>query len=128
MKSALIDVSACSLERAHERKRWEEEQPDEIYTPSARRLPSELRRFEYPADCEVRRVRHRGLALLSNKRKIPVGTPLTGEYVGFRWVSEVKWEVLFGPMSVGIFDLRRNQMIGRRYRRQGRKMVYSNTW
>jgi transposase InsO family protein len=102
--------------------------PDEIYAPSPRRLPSELPQFEYPADCEVRRVRRRGLALLSNKRKIPVGSPLVGEYVAFRWISEVKWEVLFGSMSVGIFDLRRNQMLGRRYRRLGRKAVYASTW
>jgi hypothetical protein len=84
--------------------------------------------LEYPADCEIRRVQRSGVALLTNKRKIPVGKALAGELIAFRWVSEVKWEVLLGPVTIGIFDLRRNMMIGRRNSKHGRKLVYTSTW
>jgi hypothetical protein len=91
-------------------------------------MPSELSQLEYPADCEVRRVQRRGVALLANKRRIPVGRALAGEQVAFRWVSEVKWAVLFGPITIGIFDLRRNLMIARLHSRQGRKLIYDSNW
>jgi hypothetical protein len=56
------------------------------------------------------------------------GFTLAGERIAFRWVSEVKWEVLFGPATIGILDLRRSLMIGRRKSRHGRKLIYDNTW
>jgi hypothetical protein len=48
-------------------------------------VPSELTQLEYPANCEIRRVQRSGVALLTNKGKIPVGKALAGERVGFRW-------------------------------------------
>jgi putative transposase len=102
--------------------------PDDVYVKSKRRPPTVIEPFEYPADCEIRRVRSTGVALLFNRRKIPVGSALAGERVAFRWVSDVRWEVLYGPVTVGIYDLRRAQMIGRNKPRHGRKLVHANNW
>jgi transposase InsO family protein len=87
--------------------------PDELYAPSPRRPPASLERFEYPPDCEVRRVQVHGFVRLTSLRRIFIGTPLAGEWVAFRWLSGQKWEVLYGPLTLGIYDLMRSKMIGR---------------
>jgi transposase InsO family protein len=102
--------------------------PNDLYVPSKTRLPTVIKPFDYPANCEIRRVRWNGVALLGNRRKIRVGSALAGEQVAFRWVSGMRWEVLYGPITVGIYDLRRDQMIGRTKLNHGRKMVHSTNW
>ena len=95
--------------------------PDELYVRSARREPRLLESFSYPPDCEVRRVSWDGFADLS-KRKVWVGKVLAGEALAFRWIYEQKWEVRYGPVTLGIYDVLRNQLLGP-MRRKPRKDV-----
>ena len=64
--------------------------PDELYKPSNRRLPIRIEPFEYPPDCEVRKVWCDGSAPLA-RRKVKVGQALAGQNVAFRWVCDQKW-------------------------------------
>lgn len=92
--------------------------PDEVYLPSTRRVPTHLEPFEYPTTFEVRTVRSDGIALMA-RRRVKIGKPLAGKRVAFGWVSDTKWEIRYGPLTLGILDLRTQQMIGRRHSKRG---------
>jgi putative transposase len=101
--------------------------PNDVYSRSTRLLPKQLEPFEYPPDCQVRRVRADGLALLG-RRKVKVGTALAGQSVAFRWLGDTNWEIHFGPITLGILDLRTEEIIGRRHSKRGPPFREAPLW
>jgi transposase InsO family protein len=99
--------------------------PNQVYRASPRRMPGTLEPLSYPLDCEIRRVRRDGSAHLTRTRSVAVGKALAGEWIAFRWLAEQKWEVRFGPITVGIFDFSRKKMIGPAPGRMGRKPIHT---
>lgn len=101
--------------------------PNDVYLPSTRLLPRRLEPFSYPPNCEVRRVRGDGIALLG-RRRVKVSKTLAGHSVAFRWICDTKWEVRYGPITLGIFDLRTHQVIGRRHSKRGPPFREAPLW
>jgi len=101
--------------------------PNDIYSPSPRLLPNQLEPFEYAPECEVRRVRLDGLALLGRK-KVKVGTALARQSVAFRFIGDTRWEVCYGPVSLGIVDTRTGEIIGRRVSKRGHPYREAPHW
>lgn len=93
--------------------------PNDVYSKSPRRFRAKLPPFMYPDDCEVCRVWSNGSIRLG-KRRLHLGLPLAGERVGMRWIRDQKWEVLLGPVTVGIFDLLRRSLVSSQPRQNGR--------
>lgn len=101
--------------------------PNDFYQQSSRRLPTRIEPFEYPPDCEVRKVWSDGSAALT-RRKVKVGQALAGQDVAFRWVCDQRWEVRYGPVTLGIFDVLRDQMIGPKRTKAGTKLKEETPW
>jgi transposase InsO family protein len=94
-------------ERPHEALNMET--PREFYEPSDRKFPNRLPELEYPADAEVRRVRHCGAAKWRG-RYIYIGKPLTGEKIAFTESEDGEWTINFGTVQLGVWDARTNQV------------------
>jgi len=101
--------------------------PDELYKPSTRRVLTRIQPFEDSPDCEVRRVWWDGSARLAS-RKVNVGQALAGQNVAFRWLCHQKWEVRYGPVSLGIYDALRDHMVGPKWRKAGPKLKEEALW
>lgn len=90
-------------ERPHESLK--QETPASRYRPSPRRMPARLPELEYPGHYRVIHVSSHGVAY-SFGRFIYVGHLLTGERVGLDEIDNGIWNVYFGPVCLGHFDVR----------------------
>lgn len=79
--------------------------PAQVYQPSSRAYPRRLIRFRYPEAEAVRQVRHNG-ELQWRGAFIYVSAALAGERVGLHQLPDGHWELIFGPLTLGVLDER----------------------
>lgn len=102
-------------ERPHEA--LGQQPPGRLYRPSACGYTGRLRSPEYAETATVRQVRSNGEIKWRGER-VFLGEPLVGEPVGLSPIAEGEWQVMYGPIELGVLDER-----GRlRQRRQRRSM------
>ena len=77
--------------------------PDDVYRPSSRRLPGELREQTYPPHFEVRKVAQDS-TIRWKARKVFVTSLIHYDYVGLEEVGEDLWSVFYGPLHLGWLD------------------------
>jgi hypothetical protein len=77
--------------------------PASHYTPSERSYPARLEDPEYPADYQLRRVRHTG-EIKWQGEALFLSETLSNEVVGLVETDEGDAEVYFGPMMLGLID------------------------
>lgn len=79
--------------------------PAKYYQPSAREYPKTLPQPEYPEYFVVRQVRSSGV-VYANAGQVYVSHLLTGEQVGLEEVEDGVWDIYFGPIRLGSYNLR----------------------
>jgi putative transposase len=94
--------------------------PDSLYKPSTKRMPLLVASFSYPF-CETRIVAEDGTVPWGMGRLF-IATALANEVVGMQRVGEHYWEILFGPITIGILDERQRHRGLIRYRVDHRKV------
>jgi transposase InsO family protein len=94
--------------------------PASIHLPSTRHLPPLVAPFAYPF-CETRLVADDG-TIQWGLGRLFITTALANEVVGLQPVSEHYWEILFGPITIGILDERQRHRGLIRYRVDHRKV------
>jgi len=75
--------------------------PAEVYDFSPRAMPAKLPQHEYPAEFEVRRVRHDGY-MKWHGGSVFVGEAMRDELVGAKAVEEGVWQLHLGPVLLGV--------------------------
>lgn len=90
-------------ERPHEG--IEMKRPADLYQPSSRSLPTEIREPEYPLHDQTRTVNRGGHVLFEGRgTSFFLGYALVGEVVGLREVDDGRWLVSFATLDLGTFD------------------------
>ena len=79
--------------------------PARCYRPSPRGYPSRVRAPEYAGDIDVRRVRSNGQIKWHGKR-VFISEALIGEPIGLEQIDDVRWQVLFCSMRLGVINER----------------------
>lgn len=127
LKQEVISPARASLRAQQEafdrfRGSYNEERPHEalggkppgtIYAPSEREYPEVLPSLEYPSECLVRRVWSSGSFKLRG-RKYFLSEALEGEEIGLLQVGEQRYQVLFGPLDLGVLDEEGGRIQGHR--------------
>ena len=90
-------------ERPHES--LEQKVPASQYRPSTRPMPEKLPELEYPGHFRVNLVHHSGIINHQGHRVYIAGL-LKGERVGVEETADGVWDVYFGPLRLGSFDMR----------------------
>jgi putative transposase len=75
------------------------------YEPSLRSMPERPRELQRGDGFEVRRVRPDG-KLSFNGHRLPVGSLLASQPLGLKPVDDDEWEVLYGPLPIGVLLVR----------------------
>lgn len=89
-------------ERPHEA--LAQDTPSMHYRHSERAYPEHLPELEYPTHYRLKRVSPGGVIYLAN-RMVYLTHVLAGETVGLCQLDEQAWDVYFGPVRLGGFDL-----------------------
>jgi transposase InsO family protein len=84
--------------------------PGDLYVPSPRLYPEQLRPLEYAADCVVRTVHGHGDIRWAGDR-IFVSEALRGHRLGLRHLTDRHWTVYFGCLEVGYLDERQWRLV-----------------
>ena len=79
--------------------------PASQYRPSTRPMPEKLPELEYPGHFRVNLVHHSGIINHQGHRVYIAGL-LKGERVGVEETADGVWDVYFGPLRLGSFDMR----------------------
>ena len=95
-------------ERPHEALRMNV--PAELYRPSDRPYPKNLKSFVYPGHYEVRKVSSNG-GVRWNARWLWVSQILGGLHIGFEEVDHEAWDVYFGPILLGRFFEKKGRIL-----------------
>jgi transposase InsO family protein len=82
-----------------------QQQPATLYRASPRKLPRQLPDPEYPAHFEIARTYPNGVISFHGTQWYLSGC-LKNEIVGLEQVGDGRWRVDFGPVPLGILDLR----------------------
>ncbi|MEJ2202272.1 MAG: IS481 family transposase [Desulfuromonadaceae bacterium] len=90
-------------ERPHEG--LDQKPPATQYSSSTRSMPDRLPELEYPAYYKVALVHHSGIIQHQGHRVYVAGL-LQGEKVGVEETADGVWDVYFGPLRLGSFDMR----------------------
>ena len=90
-------------ERPHES--LGQEPPASRYQPSARPMPEQLPELEYPGHYWMIRVSSNGVVYFLGDM-LYVGNVLKGEHVGMEEIDDGIWDVYFGPVRLGGFNMR----------------------
>jgi transposase InsO family protein len=81
------------------------ETPGSLYTPSARVMPERTPKPEYPAHCQVRRVRANGIVYFRD-RSLFLSEVLSGLDVAFEEVADRLWSLYFYDVLLARLDER----------------------
>jgi putative transposase len=87
--------------------------PAARYIPSRRVYPSQLPQLEYPAHFRVERVYPNGVISFCETQWY-LSNCLAGELVGLEEVDDDRWKVSFGPIELGVLDVRNAKAHGYR--------------
>ena len=98
-------------ERPHEA--LADDTPASRYEPSPRAYPRQLPHPEYPAHFRVERVYPNGVISLRETQWYLTNC-LAGELVGLEEVDDDRWRVSFGPIELGVLDVRNAKARGAR--------------
>ena len=98
-------------ERPHEALAYET--PAAQYEPSPRAYPRQLPQPEYPAHFRVERAYPNGV-ISFRETQWYLTNCLAGELVGLEEVDENRWTVYFGPVELGVLDVRNAKARGPR--------------
>jgi len=79
--------------------------PADLYWPSARPMPERLPELDYPGHVQVKLVHYNGIIHHQGHRVYIAGL-LKGEHVGIEETTDGTWDVYFGPVRLGHFDMR----------------------
>ena len=79
--------------------------PEDVYVPSTRPYPTKLRDPEYPDEFFLDRVGTDG-ALRFQGTTARISTVLAGQLVGLQRLEGRTWEVFFGPVYLGVWNLK----------------------
>ena len=90
-------------ERPHEG--LEQQTPSSQYQQSPRCMPEKLPDLEYPGHFRTNLVHHSGVINHQGHRVYIAGL-LNGEHVGLEEIADGVWDVYFGPLRLGSFDMR----------------------
>ena len=101
-------------ERPHEALR--DETPASCYERSPRAYPRQLPPLEYPSHFRVERAYPNGV-ISFRETQWYLTNCLAGELVGLEEVDDDRWKVHFGPIELGVLDVRNAK--GRGYRQFG---------
>ncbi len=82
--------------------------PRSCYRPSTRPYPEKLPEVAYPSYFQSQKVAANGVVYWSSLR-IYIGYLLAGERVGLEETGDGLWDVHFGPVHIGRFDVRQTQ-------------------
>ncbi len=77
--------------------------PAQHYRPSLRQYPTKLREPDYGDGVEIRRVRRRGY-IKWNGTLVFLSETLINEPVGIRQIADRRWDVSYGPITLGHLD------------------------
>lgn len=80
--------------------------PSTLYRPAPRALPSVLPELEYPDHFEICRTYSNGIISFRGSQWYLSGC-LENEWVGLEELDDDRWRVFFGPVLLGILDVRR---------------------
>jgi transposase InsO family protein len=78
--------------------------PASIYRPSTRPMPKKLPELDYPGHFRVNLVHHSGI-INHQGHRVYVAALLKGEQVGVEETADGVWDVFFGPLRLGSFDM-----------------------
>lgn len=92
-----------NYERPHEALK--QTPPAAHFRPSPRVYPSKLPDIDYPAWFVVKRVGSQGTVYAHNGQ-VYVSNLLAGEHVGMEEVGDGIWDIYFGPVRLGGYDIR----------------------
>jgi putative transposase len=95
-----------NYERPHEA--LDDQTPAKCYQPSCRSMPRRIPELEYGDDVEVRRVSQQGSIKIDGERTF-ISEIFAREWMGLRALDERYFEVLYGSVRVGFFDLHRHE-------------------
>ncbi len=84
--------------------------PVDVHTSSPRAYPDQLQELVYPDHHEVRKVRCGGYIKLHGK-SIYTTRQLVGEYIGLESLDHDRWQLYFGPLTLGVVDERLGRVI-----------------
>lgn len=98
-------IHEFNYERPHEA--LDMKRPAEVFTRSARRLPSKLPELTYPLHDDTLRVTSVGKIYIAGFGNVHVTTALAGEYVGIREEDDGRWLVTFATLDLGLVDRQR---------------------
>ena len=98
-------------ERPHEALAYEA--PASLYQPSPRPYPRRVPHPEYPAHFRVERAYPNGVISLGDTQWY-LSNCLAGELVGLEEVDDNRWTVYFGPIELGVLDVRSAKARGMR--------------
>lgn len=102
----------------HFRREFNHERPHEgidlkrpatLYQPSPRPYPRRLPLIEYPGHFQVRKIRPKGVTKWQG-RDLFISEVLRGEHVGFDEVDDGLWSVYFGPLLLGRYNEREQNL------------------
>jgi transposase InsO family protein len=111
--------------------------PASRYRPSLRPYPRQLPHIEYPEHFQVRHAYENGM-ISFNSTQWYISACLQSERVGLEEVEDDRWKVYFGPIALGILDVRNARERGyrafgllvpldgqskRRYKRRGSRRL-----
>jgi len=88
--------------------------PASWYTASPRPYPESLPVLTYPAYYQVYTVKNNGV-VYSHNGQIYVSHVLEGEQVGMEEVDDGVWDIYFGPIRLGYYDIREKKGKGTPY-------------
>lgn len=92
-----------NVERPHEA--LGQKPPAQFYLPSPRQYPDSTQDLKYPDYCEVRTVQSAGVVYFLG-RQIYVSHLLKGHCVGLCETAEGIWDIYFGPIRLGYFEIK----------------------
>jgi hypothetical protein len=100
-----------NYERPHEALAYAT--PASSYVPSLRAYPPKLPPLEYPAHFRVERAYPNGV-ISFRETQWYLSNCLAGELIGLEEVDDDRWKVHFGPLELGMLDVRNAKSRGYR--------------
>lgn len=101
-----LDGFRCYYNERRPHEGLDQQSPSTCYSASSRRYPQRLPELDYPRYFECVKV-HRSGVVYWGGLTIYIGNLLSDEQVGLEAVGDGVWDVYFGPVKLGRFDVRK---------------------
>lgn len=104
LQQVAFDTFCCQYNNERPHESLGQNTPASVYRPSSRPMPNKLPELEYPGHYRVNLVHHSGIINHQGHRVYIAGL-LKGEKVGAEEVDNDIWDVYFGSLRLGSFDM-----------------------